>query len=140
MKMFRYSLIGILGILLFSSCYRDKGNYSYKDLNEISIDVPEVVSVQQGMVLEISPKFNFALEAVSYTHLICSIVCCDGSTRISGRSRGGRIVRQSTSKSCPRFCCRGRRRRPWQNITIHFFLNIRTGRLFVARRWRIWRR
>lgn len=62
MKMFRYSLIGILGILLFSSCYRDKGNYSYKDLNEISIDVPEVVSVQQGMVLEISPKFNFALE------------------------------------------------------------------------------
>lgn len=59
---FRYSLIGMLGVLLLASCYRDKGNYSYRDLNEISIDLPDVVSVQQGMVLEVSPKFSFALE------------------------------------------------------------------------------
>lgn len=59
---FRYSLIGMLGVLLLASCYRDKGNYSYRDLNEISIDLPDVVSVQQGMVLEVSPKLSFALE------------------------------------------------------------------------------
>ena len=59
---FRYSLIGMLGVLLLASCYKDKGNYSYRDLNEISIDLPEIVSVQQGMVLEVSPKLSFALE------------------------------------------------------------------------------
>lgn len=61
-KLFKYSFVGVLGLLLFTSCYRDKGDYSYKDLNEISIDLPDVVSVQQGMVLEVSPKFTFALE------------------------------------------------------------------------------
>lgn len=59
---FRYSLVGMLGIMLLTSCYRDKGNYSYQDLNEISIDLPEIVSVQQGMVLEVSPDLSFALE------------------------------------------------------------------------------
>lgn len=61
-RIFEYSFLGLLGVLLLVSCYRDKGNYSYKELNEISIDLPDVVSVQQGMVLEISPKLNFALE------------------------------------------------------------------------------
>ncbi|WP_292270652.1 PKD-like family lipoprotein [Butyricimonas sp.] len=60
----RYGFVGILGILLFASCYRDKGNYSYKDLNEISIELPEEVSVRQGMVLNVSPEITFALEDV----------------------------------------------------------------------------
>lgn len=58
---FRYSLIGILIALFFASCYRDKGNYSYKDLNELTINLPEVVSVQQGMVVNVTPELEFAL-------------------------------------------------------------------------------
>lgn len=61
-NLFKYSFIGILGVLLLASCYRDKGNYSYRDLNEISIDLPDLVSVQQGMILDVSPGLNFALE------------------------------------------------------------------------------
>ena len=30
-------LIGLLGIFLFESCYDDKGNYSYRAINEITV-------------------------------------------------------------------------------------------------------
>lgn len=55
-------IIGLLGVLLLASCYRDKGNYSYKALNEISFDMPDDVSAYQGEVLYVEPKMTFALE------------------------------------------------------------------------------
>ncbi len=61
-RWFKYGLAGVLCMLLGVSCYRDKGNYSYEDLNEITIDLPDQVAVQQGMLLEVEPKLLFALE------------------------------------------------------------------------------
>ena len=57
-----FVVIGLLGGCFLTSCYRDKGNYSYKALNEISFDMPDDVSAQQGEVLHIEPKMTFALE------------------------------------------------------------------------------
>ena len=34
---YKVCLIGLLGILLFESCYDDKGNYSYRAINEITV-------------------------------------------------------------------------------------------------------
>ena len=53
-------LIGLFGVMLLASCYRDKGDYDYRDLNEISIELPEVVYVQQGEVLEVVPILKFS--------------------------------------------------------------------------------
>ena len=61
-KILNCCILGVLGGLLLTSCYRDKGNYSYKALNEISFDMPDDVSAQQGEVLYIEPKMTFALE------------------------------------------------------------------------------
>ena len=55
-------VIGLLGGCFLISCYRDKGNYSYKALNEISFDMPDDISAQQGEVLYIEPKMTFSLE------------------------------------------------------------------------------
>lgn len=47
--------IGIL-LLTFVSCYEDKGNYSYRDINEITVDgIPATVTVSQFSPLTISP-------------------------------------------------------------------------------------
>ena len=35
--MYKIFLIGLLGIFLFESCYDDKGNYSYRAINEITV-------------------------------------------------------------------------------------------------------
>ena len=34
---YKIFLIGLLGIFLFESCYDDKGNYSYRAINEITV-------------------------------------------------------------------------------------------------------
>ena len=35
--MYKIFLIELLGIFLFESCYDDKGNYSYRAINEITV-------------------------------------------------------------------------------------------------------
>lgn len=59
-RIFILGIIGLLGAVLLVSCYRDKGDYDYRDLNEISIELPDVVYVQQGEVLEVVPTLNFS--------------------------------------------------------------------------------
>ncbi len=68
MKKFLYIFI----ILLVSSCFVDKGNYSYKDINEIIIDVssiPTEYNVTQFEKLTIAPVIKFSQNAVSEENL-----------------------------------------------------------------------
>ena len=36
----------LVGWLLLSGCYDDKGSYDYQDINELIIDLPTIVSVR----------------------------------------------------------------------------------------------
>lgn len=65
-------------ILLFTAfilnaCYDDKGNYNYKDINEIEISFEDNASYTKtfGEVLELTPILNFDLsqEGDRYTYL-----------------------------------------------------------------------
>ena len=37
-------LIYILALLLFVSCYDDKGNYDYEDINTVAVELDELYS------------------------------------------------------------------------------------------------
>jgi hypothetical protein len=55
--------IFILSVILISGCYVDKGNYNYRDINEIIIDVtgiPTEYNVSQFDELDISPVIKFS--------------------------------------------------------------------------------
>ena len=45
-NVFKYIPI-IMGLLL-GACYDDLGNYNYKEINELTVVLPEVVEVKQG--------------------------------------------------------------------------------------------
>lgn len=58
----KYILFALVIAVLQFSCYEDKGNYDYKDLNNIDIDFGDMeTSVVLGDVLKIEPNFTFAL-------------------------------------------------------------------------------
>lgn len=57
---------------LFTSCYKDEGNYDYKELNEITVDTVGVKTsfvIDQYDSLVIEPKINFSLSALPETAL-----------------------------------------------------------------------
>ncbi|TCC97080.1 PKD-like family lipoprotein [Pedobacter hiemivivus] len=60
-------LILLSGIILLASCAKDKGNYDYKTLNPVTIDI-ENVAISYGLerfdILEISPKVMYKGEKV----------------------------------------------------------------------------
>ncbi len=68
MKKYLYIFI----TLLVSSCFVDKGNYSYKDVNEIIIDVstiPLEYNVSQFEKLTIVPKIKFSQNIIAEENL-----------------------------------------------------------------------
>ncbi len=88
---FSYIILGIFLMSLLTSCYRDKGNYSYENLNEISIDLPDEVAVQQGMRLHLTPKLNFVLndteENLSYEWVISLPTSSDSANVVLSTDR-----------------------------------------------------
>ena len=57
---------------LFTSCYKDEGNYDYKELNEITVDTVGVKTsfvIDQYDSLVIEPKITFSLSALPETAL-----------------------------------------------------------------------
>ena len=52
----------ILSCCLFSACYEDKGNYDYRQMNDITIHIPlENNEYVMGDKLEITPNLEFAV-------------------------------------------------------------------------------
>ena len=69
----KLSLLVLFAIALCMGCYDDKGNYNYKDINEIEISFEDNASYTKtfGEVLELTPILNFDLsqEGDRYTYL-----------------------------------------------------------------------
>ena len=64
MKQFIISILVIAGL---SSCYRDKGNYSYKNINQLEITFDDNESnwkVAVGDTIQITPHFEFEKDSV----------------------------------------------------------------------------
>lgn len=58
------SIYGVFLVLLLNSCYKDKGNYQYHDINDITIsEIPERIDVLGNLdTLKISPKVVSSLD------------------------------------------------------------------------------
>ena len=58
-----YSIFLLFSVVFLTACYDDKGNYDYKDINEIKIsfDGEGFLSKTFGEVLELKPTFNIDL-------------------------------------------------------------------------------
>ena len=73
------ALIYILVILLLSSCYEDKGNYDYKEINTVDVSLDEVYAVRLGKdtTITIVPRLSQLLqkddENLSYVWLYSTI-------------------------------------------------------------------
>ena len=62
----RYLLLWILVTLSVISCYDDKGNYDYSDLNRISIGLwDNTPSVAMGDTFRLEPQLQFAIDSVN---------------------------------------------------------------------------
>ena len=48
----------LVGWLLLSGCYDDKGSYDYQDINELIIDLPTIVSVRLDKKEAVSVKID----------------------------------------------------------------------------------
>lgn len=72
-------LIYILALLLFVSCYDDKGNYDYEDINTVAVELDELYSVRldKDTTLTIVPRLSQLLqkddENLSYVWLYSTI-------------------------------------------------------------------
>lgn len=56
-----YFVILFLSVCLLYSCYEDKGNYEYQQLNDVTISIPlETSEYSLGDVLKIEPTMSFA--------------------------------------------------------------------------------
>lgn len=65
-----YIVFLLFAMVALSACYDDKGNYDYKDINELEISLEEKAGesarhVILGEVLEIKPKFNLEIDEKS---------------------------------------------------------------------------
>lgn len=69
MKNINKVIISLLSLFLMFSCYEDKGNYDYKDLNEIEISGLKLsYNLNVGDTLKLDPKLSFSLDSsASYT-------------------------------------------------------------------------
>lgn len=58
-RFIKYTLSIVLGMLCLFSCYEDKGNYDYTDINEIEIDgIEKKYTVSMGEPLTIRPEIH----------------------------------------------------------------------------------
>lgn len=62
MKKIIKNILLILTIILIQGCYKDKGSYDYKEINEVEIELPEVMEVRfpkrDSLLVEIVPKLS----------------------------------------------------------------------------------
>lgn len=58
-----YSLVALL-LFLASSCYKDKGNYAYKDYNKVEILMDRFISPRVSDTLDIEPKLVYRGDTV----------------------------------------------------------------------------
>ena len=66
MKTINILLISLLTATLLTGCFEDEGNYDYKDLPKVSIDIDEVYDIALGDVLHIEPKVTLSKEVTNY--------------------------------------------------------------------------
>src|ERR1051325_8853213 len=54
-------------VVISYSCYKDKGNYEYSDVNKISVTDPQanpaIISIKQGDTLKLNPTISQSLES-----------------------------------------------------------------------------
>ena len=63
-SLIRFCIVAILVSTGFQSCYKDKGNYDYHDINELTITgINSYYQLRQGDVLKISPTITGSLTA-----------------------------------------------------------------------------
>ena len=57
----------VLSVVVLSSCYKDKGNYSYMDINEVSIDsfTQQYNGYYLVDTLRITPKIHFSIDSIT---------------------------------------------------------------------------
>lgn len=63
----RFLVIILVLMAGLSSCYRDKGNYSYENINRLEIDIPKGKgnwTVAIGDTIQITPRFKFEADSV----------------------------------------------------------------------------
>lgn len=71
MKMKFYLIMILVAALGISSCYDDKGNYDYKDLQRIEIEFPQggIINKTLWDTLEITPRFTYSNPADTVMNL-----------------------------------------------------------------------
>lgn len=86
--MYKY-ILGVLSVIVLAGCYKDKGNYTYHELNAVTISgIDSSYSLLQGSRLQIKPVLAFTKDAsgdtskYSYEWLAIAKV---GSTPIGDR-------------------------------------------------------
>ncbi|SJZ69279.1 PKD-like family protein [Chitinophaga eiseniae] len=61
--MYKY-ILGILSVIVLAGCYKDKGNYTYTELNAVTISgIDSSYSLLQGARLQIKPVLAFTKDA-----------------------------------------------------------------------------
>lgn len=80
-KLFLY----ILTVFALSSCYKDKGNYDYIDVNVVNISgIDSIYTVDYGSVFTLKPDLSFTLDATkdtaNYAYLWVASITNTGNT------------------------------------------------------------
>lgn len=58
------NILFLAAFLSFASCYDDKGNYSYSEINQVTISFDEeIYEVGRYMELEITPNVTFSMNS-----------------------------------------------------------------------------
>lgn len=64
-KIMRNTILWVMGVLLFTACYDDKGSYDYHDINEVAITLPASQGVRlpktDSVLVEITPELKQTL-------------------------------------------------------------------------------
>ncbi|MDH7460765.1 PKD-like family lipoprotein [Chitinophagaceae bacterium 26-R-25] len=63
-----YWLIAIIMLTMLGACYKDKGNYSYQDINEISVTLDSSYVVSYGEKLSIKPILKLTMDTEANTY------------------------------------------------------------------------
>ncbi|MDD2425838.1 MAG: PKD-like family lipoprotein [Bacteroidales bacterium] len=99
----------MLAVVLLAGCYVDKGNYDYKEINEIVIDVSDIpteYNISQFDELTIDPEVTFTKntipeEDLEYKWTIFNTHYANSYSEVIGNERvfSGPITQQSSSSS-----------------------------------------
>ncbi|MCF6404650.1 hypothetical protein L3C95_17265 [Chitinophaga filiformis] len=78
-------LLYILSVFALSSCYKDKGNYDYVDINEVSITgIDSLYTVNYGSVFSVKPILSFtkdnAADTSAYRYMWLASLANTGQT------------------------------------------------------------